>query len=262
MGANKNIVASFLILITVVVILFSPPLVFNIFAIIFIQIALFEYLTFTKVSNIYLGVGLGTVISASFLFNSLPIAAMVFTGIIAFYIGLIVFIRKLPSYNNEMSILVGWLYINWLMSFIVLIRLNENGSHIVFFLFFLTAFRNIGAGMLGKLVRGHSISMVSPNKTFEGAFIGFIASGFLAYIIYLVFPGWIDILDLVMMAILIGVLGQVGDLVASMFKRIAGVKESSTLLGGQGGVLDTIDSFAFTAPAIYMYYILKPVLFG
>lgn len=262
MGASKNIVASFLILLTVVVILFCPSLVFNLFAIILIQMALFEYFTFTKVSNIYLGVVLGAAISISFLSNSLPLAATTFTAIAAFYIGFLVFMRKLPSYDKEMTVLIGWLYISWLMSFVILIRLHENGSHIVFFLFFLTAFRNIGAGMLGKLVRGHSLSIVSPNKTIEGAFIGFVSATLLAYLIYLIFPDWIEIFDLMVMAILIGILGQVGDLVASMFKRIAGVKESSTFLGGQGGFLDTIDSFAFTAPAIYIYYVLKPILFG
>jgi len=94
---------------------------------------------------------------------------------------------------------------------------------------------------------------VSPNKTWEGAIAGFIAA-VLAFCIarILVIP-YLSLPDAIVCGLIVGVFGQMGDLVESLLKRDAGVKDSSLLIPGHGGVLDRFDSLLFAAPLLFCY---------
>lgn len=94
--------------------------------------------------------------------------------------------------------------------------------------------------------------ILSPNKTWEGLFGGVASTILLAMLL----APWLTSLTLMHAAIggaLISIIGLFGDLNISALKRDAGVKDSGTLLPGQGGVLDRIDSLTFTAPAFYYF---------
>ncbi len=94
---------------------------------------------------------------------------------------------------------------------------------------------------------------VSPNKSWEGAVFGFLFSLgtiILAKLIILDFLTWENI---IIVGIIIGLIGQIGDLVESLLKRDAGVKDSSAIIPGHGGVLDRFDSLLFVAPAVWFY---------
>lgn len=94
---------------------------------------------------------------------------------------------------------------------------------------------------------------VSPNKTWEGAvwgFFGAIATMIAAQKFYLPYLQFHQALTI---GIIIGLCGQIGDLVESLFKRDAGVKDSSTLIPGHGGVFDRFDSLIFVSPILYLY---------
>jgi phosphatidate cytidylyltransferase len=96
---------------------------------------------------------------------------------------------------------------------------------------------------------------ISPNKSWEGAFFGFlfaILSMILAKIILLDFLSWQTIIAF---GIIVGTVGQLGDLVESSIKRDAGVKDSSSLIPGHGGIFDRFDSLLYTAPVILLYMI-------
>ncbi len=94
---------------------------------------------------------------------------------------------------------------------------------------------------------------VSPNKTWEGAAAGFLFAILSALAArYLVLP-YLTVGNAVVLGLIVGTLGQVGDLFESLLKRDAGVKDSSNLLPGHGGVLDRFDSLLFVAPAVYIY---------
>ncbi len=100
---------------------------------------------------------------------------------------------------------------------------------------------------------------VSPNKSWEGAVFGFIfavITMMLAKIILLNFLSWQAV---ILLGIIIGIIGQLGDLVESLFKRDAVVKDSSNLIPGHGGIFDRFDSILFTAPVVLLYlkYIVK-----
>jgi phosphatidate cytidylyltransferase len=94
---------------------------------------------------------------------------------------------------------------------------------------------------------------VSPKKTWEGAIAGCVAAvvAFLAGK-FLALP-YLTAGQAVLCGGLVGVFGQLGDLVESLLKRDAGVKDSSSLIPGHGGVLDRFDSLMYVSPILYFY---------
>ena len=96
--------------------------------------------------------------------------------------------------------------------------------------------------------------LLSPNKTWEGAVAGFLASLAVAF----VFMPWVSVplVHLLAMAVLGNIAGQVGDLLESGYKRSAGIKDSGTLLPGHGGVLDRIDALILAIPVVWYYWTL------
>jgi phosphatidate cytidylyltransferase len=94
---------------------------------------------------------------------------------------------------------------------------------------------------------------VSPKKSWEGAVFGFVFAVLTMIVskyIILDFLSWNSVLAL---GVIVGVVGQLGDLVESLFKRDANVKDSSHILPGHGGVFDRFDSLLLTAPVVLLY---------
>jgi phosphatidate cytidylyltransferase len=95
---------------------------------------------------------------------------------------------------------------------------------------------------------------LSPKKTIEGAIGGFVVGpAFLITSAYYLVPAATDQLSLAVLAIALVIAGIAGDLFESTLKRAAGVKDSSSLIPGHGGVLDRIDAMLFAAPIFYLY---------
>ncbi len=94
---------------------------------------------------------------------------------------------------------------------------------------------------------------VSPRKTWEGAIAGFFAA-VLAFLLAaeLLLP-YMTVVNAIVCGAIVGGFGQIGDLVESLFKRDAGVKDSSSLIPGHGGVLDRFDSVLFISPMVFLY---------
>lgn len=109
--------------------------------------------------------------------------------------------------------------------------------------------------MFGK----RKLSDISPNKTWEGSVTGFIFTVIISVLLHFIFPNEITIYKAVSIGILIGIFSQTGDLFESMIKRYCGVKDSSNLIPGHGGILDRFDSLIFVVPVIF---ILLSVLKG
>jgi len=95
---------------------------------------------------------------------------------------------------------------------------------------------------------------VSPNKTWEGFWFGYLGSIVGLLLIWLlVDPFPLDLTEALPMTILVSIFGPMGDLAASKMKRLAGVKDSSRLLPGHGGFLDRFDALILCSPAVYIY---------
>lgn len=113
------------------------------------------------------------------------------------------------------------------------------------------------AYFFGKAYGKHRLfERVSPKKSVEGAIAGLIG----AILIFFV-SKWIGFLNIsnvlvLICGIIVGSIGQLGDLVESWFKRDAGLKDSSAILPGHGGMLDRFDSLMFIAPAFVIFYII------
>jgi phosphatidate cytidylyltransferase len=146
----------------------------------------------------------------------------------------------------------GVLYIPFFISFLVLLRKTTDGPLWVLFSFWVIAWGDTGALYTGTLWGRHKLCpSVSPKKTVEGAAGGLAANLVFAWLFKILFFHSMAGVTCTVFALLIGVLGQMGDLFESEFKRAAGVKDSSNLLPGHGGFLDRLDALLLAAPAAF-----------
>ena len=156
----------------------------------------------------------------------------------------------------------GALYASALLSFVIAIR-HEGGAHgaagrwpstvLVVFPLALTWICDTCAMAVGSAVGGPKLAPVlSPNKTWAGAIggtVGALAAALVIGILVLNRAGWqLAVWQLVTVGAVVAVVGQIGDVAESLFKREAGIKDSSSLIPGHGGVLDRLDSLYFVIP--------------
>ena len=137
--------------------------------------------------------------------------------------------------------------------------LNFEGSFdtsIIIGIFILIWSNDVFAFLIGKNFGKHKlIERVSPNKTVEGFLGGFIFTFVAGYFVAKYCPS-IQPVQWFTIAIIVSIFGVFGDLIESMFKRQAKIKDSSNLLPGHGGFLDRLDSIIFATPFVFIYLFL------
>jgi phosphatidate cytidylyltransferase len=143
-------------------------------------------------------------------------------------------------------------YVALLASYIIWLDESTDKGGLFIILVFLIVWATDTAAYFGGLTTGrHKLSpTISPKKTLEGFLFGFIGALIAGVFSELVFLdlGWPRIIVISLAACL---MGQLGDLFESAIKRHCGVKDSSSILPGHGGLLDRFDSFLFAIPAVY-----------
>lgn len=167
---------------------------------------------------------------------------------------------------NSAATFLGVLYIGWLGSHIDLLRELPRFLHLPYGLgasfallpFFLTWTCDTAAYSFGRLWgRTKMMPSVSPAKSVEGGVAGLLVAVGAAFAARAWFAPYLTVIDALALGLLVGVFGQLGDLVESLLKRDAETKDSSRLIPGHGGVLDRFDSLLFTAPIVYYYLVLR-----
>jgi phosphatidate cytidylyltransferase len=150
--------------------------------------------------------------------------------------------------------LAGALYIGMPFNYYLLLYTSQpHGTVWTLFTILAVVVSDAAALLVGSRIGRHPFfASISPHKTVEGAVAG-VVGAVLVMIIGVSGVLGINPLHAVVLGLLVGTSGQVGDLVESQMKRIAEVKDSSHLIPGHGGVLDRIDSILFPPILVYFY---------
>jgi len=157
-------------------------------------------------------------------------------------------------------ILMGFLYVPLLLSHLVMIRLLPHGVSWLFLIMVIVMSGDSAAYYVGSTFGKTKIyPPVSPKKSVEGSLGGLAGSLVGAFVSKGLFFPELTVFDCIATALLLGVLGQLGDLFESLIKRSCGVKDSGTIIPGHGGILDRLDSILFAGPAAfyYAYFLLR-----
>ncbi|NMA02782.1 MAG: phosphatidate cytidylyltransferase [Clostridia bacterium] len=167
-------------------------------------------------------------------------------------------LAKFPQYNllDFSTNLFMLIYVGWTLNHLILLRNLDQGFWLVLFLFLIIWSSDTGAYFSGRFFGKNKLApQVSPNKTIEGSIGGL----FLSVIIGIIYNYYLNLFSLpivLFLALLLSVIGQMGDLIESALKRLVGVKDSGNLIPGHGGILDRFDSTITTAPVFFYLLIL------
>jgi phosphatidate cytidylyltransferase len=161
------------------------------------------------------------------------------------------------------------IYIGLSLTTIPLISQQEDGPALLIFLFFAVWSGDVAALYIGRSFGKRKLApSISPNKTWEGAIASIVGSILVGWLLLvfanllqqhgfetLQYPG--TIAHWLLLAGVLNIAAQIGDLVESAIKRGAGVKDSGTLLPGHGGVLDRIDALLLAAPVLWYAQLIQ-----
>ena len=179
---------------------------------------------------------------------------------------MVLFMGRQPYIVHVATTTLGFLYCGWLPCHLLLIRqigmdrisafqigINE-GLWLVIFVFLIVVATDIGGYYFGSKFGKHKLSpVISPKKTIEGA----LGATLCAVLVALagVFYTKLTLFEAVFAGLLVTISAQLGDLSESLVKRDAGVKDSSNILPGHGGIMDRADGYLFALPVAYYYFV-------
>ncbi|MBE0409067.1 MAG: phosphatidate cytidylyltransferase [Anaerolineales bacterium] len=269
----KRLVVAIVLVPTGVLLIYVGGVIFTAFVGVILALAAWEFSHLFKVTGLrpasFLVVGgsltlfIGRAIDG---FESAPLLITLLFLICMIY-HLVQFERGLPHSGTDFSITLGGaIYIGWLGAYFVSLRQLPDGMWWLLLVLPAVWLADSGAYSIGRAFGKRPLSQrLSPKKTWEGYFggilFGTLGGALLAWLwSFALEPGsgmspWAG----AVLGLVLAVLTPLGDLGESMFKRQAGVKDSSNLIPGHGGALDRIDSWLWAAPIGYyiiFYFIL------
>ncbi|RYJ37100.1 MULTISPECIES: phosphatidate cytidylyltransferase [Flavobacterium] len=165
------------------------------------------------------------------------------------------------STSSKYLYLLGYITLPFVFIVKISFGTNDYNPKIILGLFVLIWTNDTFAYLVGKSMGKHKLfERVSPKKTIEGFLGGVVFAAFAGFLISKLyiqpkpeFSGK-SILIWTIIALIVSIFGTIGDLIESKFKRIAGIKDSGSIMPGHGGILDRLDSVIFVAPIIFLFY--------
>jgi phosphatidate cytidylyltransferase len=194
-------------------------------------------------------------------FHDLPTDWIVFEVVTLFLFAFTFVLLRPPdlaqAFPRAAAIFAGYLYLPLLLAFLVRLHALPDGRDWIYVAFLIAWSGDTCAYFAGRALGRHKLyPLISPGKTLEGA-LGGLAGSFLGVLgAKLTFFPDLTLWDSAALALVGGVLGQVGDLCESMLKRSYAVKDSGTIMPGHGGLLDRIDALLFILPYTFGYAVL------
>lgn len=187
--------------------------------------------------------------------DKLPYVHLTKTAVVVIFSMLLliytVFLKDTFTFHTAGFFLMALAYISIGFYFFMYTR-SAGLSYLLYALFIVWA-TDTGAYFAGRsLGRRKLIPRISPNKTVEGAIGGVISACIVALVFQMIAPFAVSYPAIIGIAILASIVGQIGDLVESAFKRHFEVKDSGSILPGHGGILDRFDSLLFVLPCLYV----------
>lgn len=173
--------------------------------------------------------------------------------------------KRTPAelFQSHSRLIWGIVYIGLLYPFVFAVgnladarpELPFSGGDALLFLFGLLWVGDTAAMFIGGAVGKHKLApTVSPNKTIEGFLGGILGAIVIGVVMCFWKLGELPWYHVLLISLGCSVFGQLGDLVESMWKRSIGIKDSSAIIPGHGGVLDRFDSLLFAAPFMWLYF--------
>ncbi|MBE0426750.1 MAG: phosphatidate cytidylyltransferase [Nitrospirae bacterium] len=204
-----------------------------------------------RYSCLFLG---SLIILVSYIWKEYTLDVIMLSLIAVMCVRLIIKRNPLAALHDISPPAVGLLYIPGFFTFQMQIR--TLGPEWIIFLYASAWMSDSMAYYLGKGIGKRKLYReVSPNKTVAGAAGSLIGGVIGALLVNTIFISSFKTFSIILIGIMIGAVSVIGDLIESMFKRDAGVKDSSLFIPGHGGILDKIDSALFAGPVLY--WVLK-----
>jgi phosphatidate cytidylyltransferase len=266
---RRVLTAVLLIPIVLVLVFLSPkqPIVWMAFVLAVSVLALWEYLGLAdamgaKTPRIVVEVFLAVLLAAIFRRPDLTAPVMASLTLVLFVVCSFRSPVNRVLADTAFSVF-GLMYIGLSMATLYLLSTQENGPSLLLFLFLAVWAGDIAALYIGRAFGRRKLApTLSPNKTWEGSVASIAGSVLITVLLvwvsaqlvarsfdWLSYPG--PLTHWIILAVLVNIGAQLGDLVESAIKRGAGVKDSGRLLPGHGGVLDRIDALLLAAPVLW-----------